>query len=189
MSHAVAIDIGGTFTDLVAFNRSGERVVYTKSPTTYGDFAEGILDCFRKAGLALADVDVIHHGTTLVINTLIQRSGGRTALVTTRGFRDVLEIARGNRPAPLDLYYQRDEPLIPRERRFEITERIASDGAIIEALDLAELEELAQRLRDACIESVALFFLNSYVNPTHEEEAARALRAALPGVFITASTE
>ncbi len=189
MSHAVAIDIGGTFTDLVAFNRSGERVVYTKSPTTYGDFAEGILDCFRKAGLVLADVDVIHHGTTLVINTLIQRSGGRTALVTTRGFRDVLEIARGNRPAPLDLYYQRDEPLIPRERRFEISERIASDGAIIEALDLAELEELAQRLRDARIESVALFFLNSYVNPTHEEQAARALRAALPGVFITASTE
>ena len=127
MSHAVAIDIGGTFTDLVAFNRAGERVVYTKSPTTYGDFAEGILDCFRKAGIALSDVDLIHHGTTLVINTLIQRSAGRTALVTTRGFRDVLEIARGNRPAPLDLYYQRDEPLIARDFRFEVSERIGSD--------------------------------------------------------------
>ena len=189
MSHAVAIDIGGTFTDLVAFNRAGERVVYTKSPTTYGDFAEGILDCFRKAGIALSDVDLIHHGTTLVINTLILRIAGRTALVTTRGFRDVLEIARGNRPAPLDLYYQRDEPLIARDFRFEVSERIGSDGTVIEPLDHGELNALAEHLRETRIESVALFFLNSYLNPTHEALAVQHLRQALPGVFITASTE
>ena len=107
MSFAVAVDIGGTFTDLVAFDPVTKDVIYAKSPTTYGNFVDGILSCFDQAGVGPADAVLLNHGTTLVINSLIQRQGAKTALVTTKGFRDVLEIARANRPDPFDLYYER----------------------------------------------------------------------------------
>ena len=114
MSYAIAVDIGGTFTDLVAYDHAAQKVIYAKSPTTYDNLVEGILDCFHKAKIKPAEASLVNHGTTLVINSLIQRTGAKTALVTSQGFRDILEIARGNRPDPFDLHYQRDEPLIPR---------------------------------------------------------------------------
>jgi N-methylhydantoinase A len=126
MSYAIAVDIGGTFTDLVAFDHETENVIYAKSQTTYDNLVDGILDCFNKANIKPAQASLVNHGTTLVINSLIQRRGATTALVTSKGFRDILEIARGNRPDPFDLHYQRDEPLIPRELRLEVPERIAS---------------------------------------------------------------
>ncbi len=189
MSHAVAVDIGGTFTDLVAFDHDSHTVIYTKSPTTYDNFVAGIADCFAKAKISPRDVTLVNHGTTLVINALIQRRGGRAALITTKGFRDIIEIARGNRPDPFDLHYQRDEPLIPRELRFEIGERIDGEGMIVEPLDVEGLGRLAAELRDLKLDGVAVFFLNSYANPTHEEAAAALLKRLLPGVFVTASTE
>ena len=139
--------------------------------------------------LAPGDVRLINHGTTLVINALIQRKGARTALVTTKGFRDVLEIARGNRPDPFDLYYQRDEPLVPRQRRFEVTERIDAQGNVLEALDRAELEALAVVLRAAAVDAVAISFLHSYANPVHEQLAAEILRSLLPDAFVTYGAE
>ena len=114
MPYVVAADIGGTFTDLVAFDHKTGNATYTKSPTTYGNFVEGILDCFNKGNLAPGEANFLNHGTTLVINSLFQRRGAKCALVTSAGFRDILEIARANRPDPFDLHYQRDEPLIPR---------------------------------------------------------------------------
>jgi N-methylhydantoinase A len=189
LDYVVAVDIGGTFTDLVAFDRSSDRVVYTKSPTTYGDFGAGILDCFAKVDLEPRDVALINHGTTLVINALIQRKGARAALVTTKGFRDVLEIARGNRPEPFDLYYRRDEPLIPRNRRFEVDERIDARGDVVVPLDVAGLEALAATFREQRIDAVAICFLNAYVNPAHELQALEVLRSALPGVFLTNSVD
>ena len=189
MPHAVAVDIGGTFTDLVAYDDAGCAVVYTKSPTTYGNLVDGVLDCFAKAGLDPHAADLVNHGTTLVINALIQRKGAKAALVTTAGFRDVLEIARGNRPDPFDLHYYRDEPLIPRQLRFEIVERIGSKGEIIAPLDIAALRELATKLAAQGIEAVAIFFMNSYANPAHEEAAADLLRALMPSVYVTCSTE
>jgi N-methylhydantoinase A len=189
MSYAVAVDIGGTFTDLVAFDQQNAKVIYTKSPTTYGNFVAGILDCFGKAKIAPADIALINHGTTLVINALVQRKGGRTALVTSEGFRDILEIARGNRPDPFDLYYQRDEPLIPRDLRFEVPERLDSAGKVLVPLDTAALKTLANRLRELKVDSIAVFFLNSYVNPAHEEAAAALLKRLLPNMFVTTSTE
>jgi N-methylhydantoinase A len=189
MPHAVAVDIGGTFTDLVAYDDAGRAVAYTKSPTTYGNLVDGVLDCFAKAGLDPHAADLVNHGTTLVINALIQRKGAKAALVTTAGFRDVLEIARGNRPDPFDLHYYRDEPLIPRQLRFEIAERIGSKGEIITPLDIAALRELATKLAARGIEAVAIFFMNSYANPAHEEAAAELLRALLPQAYVTCSTE
>jgi N-methylhydantoinase A len=189
MAFAVAVDIGGTFTDLVAYDHDSHRVAYAKSPTTYGNFVEGILTCFNKVQLPPGSANFVNHGTTLVINSLIQRKGAKAALVTTAGFRDVLEIARGNRPNPFDLHYRRDEPLIPRPLRFEVAERIGSQGEIVTPLDIAALTPLAQTIKTLGIDAVAIFFMNSYANPAHEEQAAATLGALLPDVYITCSTE
>jgi len=189
MSYVVAVDIGGTFTDLVAYDHDGHQVAYTKSPTTYGNFVDGILDCFDKAKIRPDQATFLNHGTTLVINAYIQRKGAKAALVTTKGFRDVLEIARANRPDPFDLYYQRGEPLIPRELRLEVPERIDNKGAIVMPLDLAALDAVAADLKARGVDAVAVFFMNSYANPAHEEAAAARLRERLPGVYVTHSTE
>jgi N-methylhydantoinase A len=189
MSFAIAVDIGGTFTDLVAFDHETQNVIYAKSPTTYENLVDGILDCFNKAKIKPAEASLVNHGTTLVINSLIQRKGAKTALVTSKGFRDILEIARGNRPDPFDLYYQRDEPLIPRELRFEVPERMGSKGEVVVSLDLPSLEKLAGEIRKLGIESVAVFFMNSYINPDHEEAAAKILTELLPDVYVTFSTD
>ena len=189
MSYAIAVDIGGTFTDLVAFDHENHKVIYAKSPTTYDNLVEGILDCFSKAKIKPAEAALVNHGTTLVINSLIQRKGAKTALVTSQGFRDILEIARGNRPDPFDLHYQRDEPLIPRELRLEVPERTGSKGEIVTPLDLAALDKLAQEIRKFGVESVAIFFINSYVNSAHEEAAADKLKELLPDAYVTFSTD
>jgi N-methylhydantoinase A len=189
MSYAVAVDIGGTFTDLVAFDHQTQKVIYAKSPTTYDNLVGGVLDCFAKAKVKPGESSLVNHGTTLVINSLIQRQGAKTALVTSAGFRDILEIARGNRPDPFDLHYQRDEPLIPRELRLEVPERMDSRGEVVVGLDLPALEKVASELNDLGVEAVAIFFMNSYINPVHEEAAAEKLKKLLPNVYITYSTD
>ena len=173
MSYAIAVDIGGTFTDLVAFDHETHRVIYSKSPTTYDNLVEGILDCFNKAKIKPAEASLVNHGTTLVINSLIQRKGAKTALVTSKGFRDILEIARGNRPDPFDLHYQRDEPLIPRELRLEVAERMGSKGEVVTPLDTAALKKLADEIKKLGVESVAVFFMNSYINPASRRSRRR----------------
>ena len=189
MSFAVAVDIGGTFTDLVAYDHAAQKVIYAKSPTTYENLVEGILDCFKKTGVKAAQATLVNHGTTLVINSLIQRQGAKTALVTSQGFRDILEIARGNRPDPFDLHYQRDEPLVPRELRLEVPERTGSKGEVVNPLDVPALEKLAAEIKKLDVESVAIFFMNSYINPSHEEAAADILKERLPDVYVTFSTD
>src|SRR5918992_4912463 len=183
MPYAVAVDIGGTFTDLVAFDHQTQKVIYAKSPTNYDNLVEGILDCLNKAKIKPAEASLVNHGTTLVINSLIQRKGAKTALVTSKGFRDILEIARGNRPDPFDLHYRRDEPLIPRELRLEVPERMDSKGEIITPLDTKALERLAVEIKTLGVESLAIFFMNSYINPVHEETAAGKLRELLPDTY------
>jgi N-methylhydantoinase A len=189
MSYAIAVDIGGTFTDLVAFDHETHKVVYAKSPTTYDNLVDGILDCFNKAKIKPAGASLVNHGTTLVINSLIERKGAKTALVTSQGFRDILEIARGNRPDPFDLHYQRDEPLIPRELRLEVPERTGSKGEVVTPLDTAALIKLAGEIKALGVESVAVFFMNSYINPAHEEAAAEMLKELLPDAYVTFSTD
>ncbi len=189
MPYAVAIDIGGTFTDLVAYDSASGRLIVAKSPTSYGDFASAIFDCFEKAGVSPAEADRINHGTTLVINALLQRSGAKTALVTTKGFRDVLEIARANRPDPFDLHYRRNEPLIPRNLRFEIDERANSQGDVVRPVSDPDLVALAKILDDLAVGAVGVFLMNSYANPEPERAVAARLRALLPGVFVTCSVD
>jgi N-methylhydantoinase A len=185
MSYMLAVDIGGTFTDLVAYDLDSKRLTYTKSLTTYEDLGLGVFDCIRKSAIDMRDVLFVKHGTTLVINALIQRNGARTALLTTRGFRDVLEIGRGNRTHPFDLRFRRDPPLISRDLRLEVKERVAASGEVREELDLIELDTVAEQLRELKIEALAISFLNSYVNPDHELRAAAHLRRSLRGIYIT----
>ncbi len=189
MSWLIAADTGGTFTDLAVHDTRSGATRFGKTLTTYGNLVVGAMTGLAATGVAAADALVFTHGTTHVINSLIQREGGRTALVTTRGFRDVLEIGRGNRADPFDLHYRRDPPLIARDLRFEVDERIDARGRVLVALDTAGLEVLAARLREAGIEAVAISFLHAWRNPEHEQQAQQVLRALLPGVFVSRGSE
>lgn len=189
MSILVAADTGGTFTDVAVYDAAAREVRYGKTLTDYRDLVNGVLDGLDETGVRLADAIVFKHGTTHVINTFVQRTGARTALVATRGFRDTLEIGRGNRPVPFALEYRRDPPLVPRTLRFEIDERLDARGEVVRPLDAAGLRALAARLRAEAVEAVAVSFVNAYANPAHEQEAVRILREELPGAFVTAGTE
>ena len=189
MSRVVAVDIGGTFTDLAAFDPATGAVTLSKSLTTYNNYFDGIEGCFKAANLDFADIAQIKHGTTLVINTLIERKGSRTALLTTKGFRDVLEIGRGNRPEPFNLTYRRDAQLVERRMRFELTERKDFSGATLIEPDMAELEVLAHRLQELGAEAVAISFVNAYADPAHERAVADALNTLLPDVYVTIGTD
>jgi N-methylhydantoinase A len=188
----VATDAGGTFTDLVAFNEKTGAILVGKALTTPQDPSIGVVDTIRQAeeaGLAAADVVFFVHGGTTVINAIIERKGVRTALVTTRGFRDVLAIGRGNRP---DLYNLRSEPsapFVPRNLRFEATERMDAKGRVRIPLSLGEVDVIADQLSYADVEAVAVVFLHAYVNPEHEVVAASRLRERLQRVPVIASHE
>lgn len=184
-----AVDTGGTFTDLAAYDSSRNSVVCAKSLTTYYDLTDGILTTFDKSGSILAGDGIFKHGTTIVINALLQRSASGIALVTTRGFRDVLEMARGNRPVPFDLFYERTPPLVPRELRYEIDERMDGQGRVLTAPRREEVEALASVLKSQGIVAVAVAFLNSYINTSHEQLVGEWLRAAMPEAFVTCSTD
>lgn len=189
MPYVIAIDIGGTFTDLVACDVDTGAVAYTKSPTTYDRLGNAIFECIRKAQIDARAASSVKHGTTLVINSLLQRTGAKTALITTRGFRDVLEIGRGNRTQPFNLRFHREPPLVPRELRLEVDERIEGSGRIRTPLAVAQLAPLADTLRSREVEALAISFLNSYLQPHHEEQAAAELRRLLPEVYVTTGTE
>lgn len=188
-SYLLAADTGGTFTDVVAFDPGTGELRYCKTLTVYRDLVEGVLQGVEKAGLAPRQLQQMKHGTTHIINTFLQRTGARTALATTRGFRDAIEIARGSRPVPFSLKFRKLPPLVPRPWRFELGGRIDARGNETEPLDLEEIVSLAQRLREDSIEAVAVSFLNAYLNPMHEQEAADRLRRLLPGVFVTTGSE
>lgn len=189
MSLIVAVDTGGTFTDIAAYDLESGTVAYAKALTTYDDLVDGVMECVEEAGVDLSRAILTTHGTTLVINTLLQRSGARAALVTTKGFRDTLELARGNRTNPFRIDYRRDPPLIPRALRFEIDERIHGRGEVFSTPDRAEVERLADQLAETGVEAVAVSLINGYLDDSHEAMITDILRARLPGVYVTAGTE
>ena len=189
MSLIVAVDTGGTFTDIAAFDMDRGEVGYAKALTTYGDLVDGVMDCVEEAGVDLGRALLAKHGTTLVINTLLQRSGARAALVTTKGFRDTIELARGNRTNPFDIEFRRAPPLIPRALRFEIDERVHGRGEVLAEPDPEEVDRLAEIIAGLDVEAVAVSFLNAYRDDRNERAVAERLRARLPGIYVTAGTE
>ncbi len=186
---AVAIDIGGTFTDLIGFDDRASRFVDAKSLTTPANLVQGIIDCLRKSGLAANVIDELIHGSTIAINTLIERTGAKTGLVVTNGTRDVYIIGRGNRPEAYNLLFHRHRPLVPRHLTREVAERVLASGAVHEKLDRAGVEAAARTLAAEGVEAVAVCFLHSYVNPDHERAAGEIIRAALPDAYLSLSHE
>lgn len=184
----VAVDIGGTFTDLAAVDPDTGELRFSKSLTTPPHVERGALDCINLAEIAPADIRVLRHGTTVVINALLERKGARTALITTEGFRDILEIGRGNRPESFNLFYERLPPMVPRIHRFELAERMDARGNVVRPLDGTRLPELVERLRGENIDSIAICFLHAWRNPAHEKEVADYLRGH-GDWFVSASHE
>ena len=189
----IGIDVGGTFTDFVLLDDATGASRTYKCLTTPRDPAQAIVD-----GLAALEREVpgcttrleeLIHGTTLVINAIIERKGARTGLVTTRGFRDVLELGREIRYAAYDPFAEMPEPLVPRERRLEVDERLRADGSVLEPLDAAQARQTLKALKALDIESVAVCLLNSFENPQHELALKRMLAEELPGVPVSVSYE
>jgi len=183
----VGVDIGGTFTDTIAIDSSG-AVLMSKVPTTPGNQAEGFVTGLQSAGVDLRQIAWIVHGTTVGTNATLERNGARCGMITTRGFRDVLELGRRERPELFGLKgtYQ---PLIPREFRLEVTERLNSDGSVRLPLVEAEVEQAVLALRDRGVEALLICFLNSYANPKHEQRAAEIAASLWPNSYITRSVD
>ncbi|HEY8283377.1 MAG TPA: hydantoinase/oxoprolinase family protein [Chloroflexota bacterium] len=184
----VATDIGGTFTDLVCVDEHTGELRSTKTSTTPARFEQGVLDALRKADTDLAGISAFVHGTTIVINTLTERSGAAVGLITTRGFRDVLEIGRGNRPDMYNFYYRKPVPFVPRHLRFEVSERVTYQGEEITPLAEDEVRAAVAALRQTGVAAVAICFLHSYANDAHERRCAAIVAQEWPEVLVTFSS-
>ena len=183
----VGVDIGGTFTDLVGCVDG--KIITAKTSTTPADPTKGVANSLDLAGSALSEIAEVLHGATIAINTVLERKGAATALVTTKGFRDVYAIGRGNRIEAFNLDFHRPKPLVPRDLTFEVAGRVNAEGRVLTDLDEAAVEKLAAELMARGIDAVAVCFLHSWSNPSHERRAGEILRRALPGVFVTLSHE
>ena len=185
----LAADIGGTFTDVAAFDEQSGSLLLGKSLSTPGHLVEGIEAGVAKAGTDFAAAGLFLHGSTVAINTILERTGAKTALITTEGFRDVYEIGRINRPDSYNLFFQKHEPLVERALRFEAKERVLATGEILTPLDEADLSRLGEKINALGIEAVAILFLHCYRNPDHEIRAKQILEQAYPHLFVSASHE
>ena len=193
MAWRVGVDIGGTFTDVALIDDATGAIGVAKVPTTPSDFAEGVLAALdmamRRYAVAACDVGLLAHATTVVTNAILQEKGARAALIATRGFRDVLELRRSARADLYDLFQDAPSTLIPRRRRYEITERIGADAKIVTPLAEGEIDALIAALKAERVEAVAVSLLFSFLNPEHEQRLAARLRAALPDVPVYVSSE
>ncbi|MGA7272974.1 MAG: hydantoinase/oxoprolinase family protein, partial [Acidimicrobiia bacterium] len=182
----VGVDVGGTFTDLVALVDG--QVVTAKVPSTPEDQSLGTMNAFRRSSVEAQGVGVFAHGMTVATNALLERAGARTALIVTEGFRDVIEIGRQNRPSLYDLTKSPQPPLVPRGLRFTVRERVGPNG-VLTPLEDSEIDRVVAEVAAAGVEAVAVCFLFSFVDPSHEQRIGEALAAAIPGLHISMSHE
>ena len=185
----VGIDVGGTFTDLVMLDPISNESWISKVASSPPHYSRGVLDALARVTDDLGSLKLFLHGTTVHLNAFLERKGERAALVTTRGFGDAYAMRRGNRTRPYDLHFRYPEPLIPRDRIFEVGERMSAAGKVLSPLTDDELNVLGQRLKEANIQAIAVCLLHSYANPEHETRIRNHLEATLPGAFITCSQE
>jgi len=193
MAWRIGVDIGGTFTDVALVEEGSGRIGVAKVPTTPEDLAEGVLaaltSAMRRHDVAPSAVALLSHATTVVTNAILEEKGARAALITTSGFRDVLELRRSARADLYDLFQDAPSVLIPRRRRFELTERVGADGAVVTPLAESEIAPLIAALKTARVEAIAVAFLFSFLNPAHERRLGEMLRAALPDVPVYLSSD
>jgi N-methylhydantoinase A len=193
MAWRIGVDIGGTFTDVALVEDASGRIGVAKVPTTPENLAEGVLSALTSAmshhKVVPAEVGLLSHATTVVTNAILEERGARAALITTRGFRDVLELRRSARADLYDLFQDAPATLIPRRRRFEITERVGADGAVVTPLAESEIEGLIAALKAARVDAIAVALVFSFLNPEHERRLGARLRAALPAVPVYLSSD
>jgi N-methylhydantoinase A len=185
----IAVDIGGTFTDMACFDEARGEIAFGKALSTHGHLHQGIQDTLDGAGVDLTQGYLFLHGSTIVINTLLERTGAKTALLITEGFRDIYEIGRVNRPDAYNLFFSKHVPLVPRSRRHEVSERLRADGSLHKPLDEDRVRALARQLRAEGVEAVAVLLLHSYRNPDHERRVKAIVQEEIPSAFVTASHE
>src|SRR6202167_3114895 len=178
-----AADIGGTFTDVAAFDEKRGRLLLGKTLSTPGNLVDGIAQGVDKAATRFADAGIFLHGSTVAINAMLERSGARTALVTTAGFRDIYEIGRINRPDSYNLFFRKHVPLVRRSLRFEVRERLTAGGDVHAPLDEASIGGGCDRLEALGIEAVAILLLHSYRSPAHEARVKEWVQRRLPRAF------
>ncbi|HKU06604.1 MAG TPA: hydantoinase/oxoprolinase family protein [Bradyrhizobium sp.] len=194
--YTIGVDVGGTYTDLVASDETG-RTVFAKSPSTPADQSLGVMagleELARRLGVTraemLAKTDRLVHGTTVATNSLLERKGAKVALLTTEGHRDVLEMREGLKPDRYDLRSPPPEPLVPRERRLGVRERLKADGSAAIPLDARSLDAAIDAAKKSGANSIAVCFLHAYLNPAHELAAVERLRAVMPGVSVSRSSD
>lgn len=184
----VATDIGGTFTDLVYVDENGNFGI-AKSNTTPPNFEKGVLDVIQKSGVDQQPLTMFIHGTTVIINALTERKGAKTALLTTKGFRDVLEIARGNRPDLFNVKYEKPKPFVERFLRREVSERLNYKGEVLTELNEEDVKEAIAYFKQEGVEAIAVSYLHSYVNPSHEQQTIQLIKEIWPEVEVTASSD
>ena len=185
----VAIDIGGTFTDLASYDAKTKSVRFEKALTTPLALQEAVLSCFTKGEIDVARLEHFVHGSTVAINAVIQKNGSKTALITTEGFEHVYQVGRTNRPDTYNLFFEKTQPLFSANLCFPIKERMTAQGRVHVPLGEAEIQRMIKAIKSANVESIAVCFLHSYANPRHEMILGRALRKAFPDLFITLSHE
>src|SRR5215467_12575827 len=185
----LAADIGGTFTDIAVFDEKNGQLAFGKVLSTPRHLVEGITAGVEKAGSDYAAAGLFLHGSTVAINTILERTGAKTALIITEGFRDIYEIGRINRPDAYNLYFKKHVPLVERALRFEARERVLADGGIEIPLDESEIAALGRRLEMLGVEATAILFLNCYRNADHEARAKALIEANHPAMFVSASHE
>lgn len=187
--YSVGIDIGGTFTDLVCLNEATGQVTNHKVPSTPPTFIEGVMEVLSMAIANPKEMTTFRHGSTIATNAILERKGANTGLVTTEGFRDVLEGARGERPDVFDLNWDPAPPLVPRYNRQTVSERISFEGDVTTPLKESELKKIARIFRKRGIESIAICFMNSFMNPKHEQRAKEILSKSFPDAYLCTSSD
>ncbi|HHV36049.1 MAG TPA: hydantoinase/oxoprolinase family protein [Syntrophomonadaceae bacterium] len=185
----VASDIGGTFTDLVYLDEETGQVGIAKTDTTPPNFEQGVINSIEKANFTKDEINFFVHGTTVIINALTERTGAKTGLITTKGFRDVLELGRSNRADIYNVYYRKPVPFVPRYLRLEVEERCNYKGEELVPLNEDDVRACLRQFKKEGVEAIAVCFLHSYANPAHEERCAEIIRQEWPEVAVTISSE
>src|SRR5262245_39218188 len=193
MPARLGVDVGGTFTDVALWDDASHRLSVFKVATVPHEPDQGILSGMlaitEREGIAPGELHFVAHGTTVATNALLEAKGARTALITTRGFRDLLEIARQKRPHLYDLQADKTAPLVPRDLRLELRERLLADGSVLDPLRLEEVDAALATLSGAAPEAIAVCFLYSFLDATHERQVGARIRARLPGCYVSLSSE
>ncbi|MBQ6455725.1 MAG: hydantoinase/oxoprolinase family protein [Mogibacterium sp.] len=183
-----ATDIGGTFTDLVAIDDQG-NLVLEKAHTTPPNFEQGVMEVMEKSGIDQKSITEFFHGTTTIINALTERKGAKTGLITTKGFRDILELARGNRPDLFNMVFEKPEPFVPRYLRREVEERVAYNGEVVIPLNKEDIRAAVDCFKKEGVEAVAVCYINSYANESHERETAAIVKELWPEIYVSPSVD